>query len=58
MVLREKLKGIKMTKAENVTTYLTKITQVWDELGVVGEVVADSELVRTALNGMTKQCLR
>ena len=48
MVLREKLKGIKMTKAKNVTTYLTKITQV-------GEVVVDSELVRTALNGVTKQ---
>jgi hypothetical protein len=55
MVLREKLKGIKMTKAENVTTYLTKITQVRDELEAVGEVVADSELVRTAWNGLTKQ---
>jgi hypothetical protein len=55
MVLREKMKGIKMTKAENVTTYLTKITQGRDELGAVGEVVADSELVRTALNGVTKQ---
>ena len=55
MVLREKLKGIKMTKAENFTTYLTKITQVRYEIGIVGEVVADSELVRTALNGLTKQ---
>jgi hypothetical protein len=26
-----------------------------DELGAVGEVVADNELVRTALNGVTKQ---
>jgi hypothetical protein len=26
-----------------------------DELGVVGEVVADNELVRTTLNGVTKQ---
>jgi hypothetical protein len=55
MVLREKLKGVKMTKVENVTTYLTKITQVKDDLGVVGEVVVDSELVRTSLNGVTKQ---
>ena len=44
-----------MTKAENVTTYLTKITQVRDELGPVGEVVSDSEHVRTTLNGVTKQ---
>jgi hypothetical protein len=43
MVLREKLKGIRMTKTENVATYLTKITQVRDELGVVGEVIADNE---------------
>jgi hypothetical protein len=55
MVLREKLKGIKMTKIENVVTYLTKITQVRDELGVIGEVIANNELVRTALNGVTKQ---
>ena len=43
-----------MTRAENVTSFLTKITQVRDELGVVGEVVTRNELVRTALNGMTK----
>jgi hypothetical protein len=55
MVLREKLKSIKMTKAENVVTYLTRLTQVRDELGVVREVIADNELVRTALNGVTKQ---
>jgi hypothetical protein len=55
MVLREKLKSIKMTKIESVATYLTKLTQMRDELGAVGEVVADNELVRTTLNGVTKQ---
>jgi hypothetical protein len=55
MVLREKLRSIKMTKTKNVATYLTKITQVMDELGVVGEVVVVSELVRTAFNQVTKQ---
>ena len=55
MVLREKLKNIKMTKAENVVTYLTRLTQVRDELGVVGEAIVDSELVRTILNGVFKQ---
>jgi hypothetical protein len=54
MVLREKLKSIKMTKTDTVTSYLTKITQVRDELGAVGETVGDHELVRTALNGVTK----
>jgi hypothetical protein len=55
MVLREKLKSIKMTKIESVATHLTKLTRMRDELGVVGEVVTDSELVRTTLNGVNKQ---
>jgi hypothetical protein len=55
MVLREKLKSIKMTKAENVVTYLTRLTQVRDELGDMGEAIVDSELVRTSLNGVSKQ---
>jgi hypothetical protein len=44
-----------MTKAENVVTYLTRLTQVRDELGAVGEAIADSDLVRTTLNGVSKQ---
>jgi hypothetical protein len=55
MVLREKLKSIKMTKAENVVIYLTRLTQVRDELGAMGEVIVDSHLVRTTLNGVSKQ---
>jgi hypothetical protein len=38
-----------------VVTYLTRLTQVRDELGAVGEAIADSDLVRTALNGVSKQ---
>jgi hypothetical protein len=55
MVLREKLKNIKMTKAENLVTYLTRLTQVRDELGAVGEAIVENELVRTTLNGVSKQ---
>ena len=54
MVLREKLKGIRMNKGENMVAYLTRITQVRDELGTVGEVVQGAELVCVALNGMIK----
>ena len=36
MVLREKLKSIKMVKGEVVMTYLTRISQVRDELAAVG----------------------
>jgi hypothetical protein len=55
MVLRENPKSIKMTKAENVVTYLTRLTQVRDELGAMGEAIVDSELVRTTLNGVSKR---
>jgi hypothetical protein len=54
MVLREKLRDTKMTKLDTVTSYLIKITQVHDQLVVVGEVVSNEELVRTALNGFSK----
>ena len=53
MVLREKLKSIKMVKGEVCMTYLARISQVRDELGIVGAVVTDPELVHTALNGVT-----
>jgi hypothetical protein len=54
MVLREKLKDTKMTKLYIVTSYLTKITQVRDQLAVVEEVVSNEELERTALNGFSR----
>jgi hypothetical protein len=54
MVLRDRLKNTKMSKTDSVTTYLTRITQVHDQLGAVSETVTDVELVRVALNGFTK----
>ena len=35
-------------------TYLTRISQVRDELVAVGEVVSSAELVRAAMNGVSK----
>jgi hypothetical protein len=54
MLLREKMRSTKMAKGESLVTYLTKFTQIRDELGIVGEAVDETELVRTALNGFTK----
>ena len=54
MVLRDKLRATKMSKIDTVATYLTRITQVCDELSVVGETVFGQEMVRTALNGVTE----
>jgi hypothetical protein len=50
MVLREKLRKINMTETEKVSSYLTRITQVREEIGVVGDVISDGEMVRNSLN--------
>jgi hypothetical protein len=55
MLLGEKLRSTKMAKGESVVTYLTKFNQIKDELAIVGEVMDKTKLVRTALNGFTKQ---
>ena len=50
MVLREKLKSVHMGKGEGMVSYLTKITQVRDELEAKGGVIGVPEMVHTALN--------
>ena len=55
MVLRDKLNNIKMNKSKIVASYFTRIQQVHDELSVVGEAVVDSDLVKVALKGCTRQ---
>eukprot|EP00253_Pinus_taeda_P013052 PITA_13052 len=53
MVLKEKLKNIKMGN-DSAVGYLTKITNVRDELAAVGEVIPPSELVWIAVNGLPR----
>ena len=55
MVLREKLKNVHMSKGEGMVSYLTKITQVRDELAVVGKVIKNVKMVHIALDGVTQQ---
>jgi hypothetical protein len=54
MVLQEKLRGIKMMKTDSITSFLTRFSQIRDELAAIGEIVDPSELVRTTLNGFSK----
>jgi hypothetical protein len=55
MNLSDKFHGTRMTKGESETSYLTRLRWVKDELVVVGEIIPDSELVRIALKGFTKE---
>ena len=54
MVLQERMRSTRMAKGKEVVTYLTRLTQIIDELGVVGSKTEDEELVRIALNGFSK----
>eukprot|EP00253_Pinus_taeda_P032870 PITA_32870 len=53
MVLKEKLKNIKMGN-DSAAGYLTKITNVRDELAAIGEAIPHTELVRIAVNGLLR----
>ena len=52
--MKDKLRKIKMEKGDNIPKYLTKFVQCRDELGSVGIIVLDDELVSLALLGLPK----
>ena len=54
MSLYKQLRGTEMAKGEGVIPYLTRLTQIRDELAAVGARVDESELVHIALDGFTK----
>ena len=54
MALRDKMKAIRMKGFESVVVYLSRFTDVRDEIAAIGDAVAETELVRTALHGFPK----
>ena len=48
LALKDKLRKIKMEKGENIPKYLTKFVQCQDELGSVGIIFVDDDLVSLA----------
>jgi hypothetical protein len=54
MVLHDRLRSIRMLEDESVTSFLSRFTQIRDELGAVGEVIVPNSLVRQALHSFTK----
>ena len=54
LALKEKRRSIRMRPGEPVVTYLTKFTQVRDELGGVGITVLEHDLVSFSLLGLHK----
>ena len=54
LALKDKLKNIKCEKGDSMPKYLMKFTQCRDELGSVGVIVDDEDLVSLALLGLPK----
>jgi len=54
LALKDKLQKIKMEKGEMIPKYLTKFTQCRDELGSVGIMVVEDDMVSLALLGLPK----
>jgi hypothetical protein len=51
VILQNKLRSIEMAKSDTIIGYLMKVTQVRDQLPIVGQRVAYAQLVKMALNG-------
>ena len=54
LALKDKLRKIKMEKADIMPNYLTKFTLCRDELGSVGVTIVEDDLVSLALLGPPK----
>ena len=53
-MLKDKLRKIKMEKGDNIPKYLTKFFHYKDELGSVGVIFDEEDLVSLALLGLLK----
>jgi hypothetical protein len=42
---------MKMKNSESISSYLMRVSHIRDQLGVIGDVISDKELVTTTLNG-------
>ena len=54
LALNDKLRKIKMENGDTIPTYLTKFTQCRDEIGSVGVIVIEYDMVNLELLGLPK----
>jgi hypothetical protein len=56
LTLKVRLQNIKMTKGDIVSIFFMKMSEIRDQLGSIGEIISDRELVLTTLNALPKHC--
>ena len=54
LVLKDKLQKIKCEKGDTISTFLKNLTTCRDELGSIGIVTVDDDMVSLALLGLPK----
>jgi ACT domain-containing protein len=52
ITLKHQLQNVKMAKEDTVATFFMKISEIRDQLGAIGEIISDRELVMLTLNGV------
>jgi len=55
LVLEDKLKSTKMIKGESVTSYLTRLSQVKDNLATIILTISYGDMVGISLKGFTEE---
>ena len=54
LTLKGQLQSTKMTKGDTVATFFMKISEIKEQLGAIGEIMSDRELVLSTLNNLPK----
>jgi hypothetical protein len=54
LTLKGQLQNIKMTKGDTIVAFFMKMSEIRDQLGSIGEIISDRELVLTTLNNLPK----
>ena len=54
MTLRNQLKGVRAQKLETMQSYFTRVAQIKNQFEAIGDMVEDTEVVMTTLNGLPR----
>jgi hypothetical protein len=52
LTLKHQLQNLKMTKDDTIVTFFMKISEIIDQLGAIGKIITDRELVMITLNAL------
>ena len=54
MTLRNHLKNVKAKRSEIMQAYITRVSQIKEQLEAIGDMAEEVEIVMTTLNGLPR----